>query len=94
MRRVSILLIGVAVASVTLLAQTPTASKRMADGKQWTTQNLNVNTAQSYCYEDAELNCGQYGRLYTWEAAWLGCQSLVLLCQIRGLAPGSDRNRD
>jgi uncharacterized protein (TIGR02145 family) len=93
MRRVSILLIGVAVVSVTLLAQTPTASlalgaaqptssgttyssKRMADGKQWTTQNLNVNTAQSYCYEDAELNCRQYGRLYTWEAARRGCQSL------------------
>jgi uncharacterized protein (TIGR02145 family) len=51
-------------------------SKRMADGKQWTTQNLNVNTAQSYCYEDAQLNCRQYGRLYTWEAARRGCQSL------------------
>ena len=93
MRRVSILLIGVAVVSVTLLGQTPTASldrraaqptssgttyssKRMADGKQWTTQNLNVNTAQSYCYDDAERNCRQYGRLYTWESARLGCQSL------------------
>ena len=93
MRRVPILLVGVAVVSVTLLGQTPTASldrraaqpkssgttyssKRMADGKQWTTQNLNVNTAQSYCYEDAELNCRQYGRLYTWEAARHGCQSL------------------
>ena len=52
------------------------SSKRMADGKQWTTQNLNVNTAQSYCYEDAELNCRRYGRLYTWEAARRGCQSL------------------
>src|SRR4051812_17995567 len=51
-------------------------SKRMADGKQWTTQNLNVNTAQSYCYEDAERNCRRYGRLYTWEAARNGCQSL------------------
>src|SRR5688572_31180697 len=38
------------------------SSKRMADGKQWTTQNLNVSTAQSYCYEDAALNCRQYGR--------------------------------
>jgi uncharacterized protein (TIGR02145 family) len=51
-------------------------SKRMADGKQWTTHNLNVNTAASYCYEDAEPNCRQYGRLYTWEAARRGCQSL------------------
>lgn len=52
------------------------SSKRMADGKQWTTQNLNVNTDQSYCYEDADLNCRPYGRLYTWESARRGCQSL------------------
>jgi len=94
MRRVLFLLIGSAVLSVTLLAQTPSASldrpgaqprssgttyssRRMADGKQWTTQNLNVNTAQSYCYEDAELKCRQFGRLYTWEAARHGCQSLA-----------------
>src|SRR5215813_11301652 len=52
------------------------SSKRMADGKQWTTHNLNVKTAGSYCYEDAEPNCRQYGRLYTWESARRGCQSL------------------
>jgi uncharacterized protein (TIGR02145 family) len=75
MRRVLLLLVGSALVSTTLLAQTP-AAKRMADGKQWTTQNLSVNTAQSYCYEDAERNCRQYGRLYTWEAARRGCQSL------------------
>lgn len=51
-------------------------SKRMADGKQWTTYNLNVNTVPSYCYENAETNCSQYGRLYTWESANRGCQSL------------------
>src|SRR5712691_7215143 len=52
------------------------SSKRMADGKQWTTHNLNVNIVPSYCYEDAERNCRQYGRLYTWESARRGCQSL------------------
>src|SRR5690242_551129 len=52
------------------------SSKRMADGKQWTTHNLNVKTVSSYCYEDAEPNCRQYGRLYTWESARRGCQSL------------------
>jgi len=52
------------------------SSKRMADGKQWTTQNLSVKTVPSYCYEDAESNCRQYGRLYTWESARRGCQSL------------------
>jgi uncharacterized protein (TIGR02145 family) len=48
----------------------------MADGKEWTTTNLNVNMSPSYCYEDAELNCRRYGRLYTWESARRGCQSL------------------
>jgi uncharacterized protein (TIGR02145 family) len=52
------------------------SSKRMADGKQWTTRNLNVNTVPSYCYEDAELNCRRYGRLYTWESARRVCHSL------------------
>jgi uncharacterized protein (TIGR02145 family) len=50
--------------------------KSMADGKQWTTENLNVKTVPSYCYEDAEPNCHRYGRLYTWESAKRGCQSL------------------
>ena len=30
------------------------ASERMADGKEWTTANLNVNASPSYCYDDAE----------------------------------------
>ena len=50
--------------------------KRMADGKQWMTHNLDVNTVQSYCYEGADLNCRQYGRLYTWESARRVCESL------------------
>ena len=52
------------------------SAKRMADGKQWTTQNLNVNTVPSYCYDDAQLNCRRYGRVYTWESARRGCQLL------------------
>ena len=52
------------------------SSKRMADGKQWMTHNLDVNTVPSYCYEDAELNCSRYGRLYTWESARRACESL------------------
>ena len=51
-------------------------SKRMLDGRQWTTGNLNVNTAGSYCYDDAAANCRYYGRLYTWESAQLACLSL------------------
>jgi uncharacterized protein (TIGR02145 family) len=41
----------------------------MADGKHWTTENLNVSTVPSSCYEDAEKNCSRYGRLYIWESA-------------------------
>ena len=48
----------------------------MADGKQWMTQNVDVNMMPSYCYEDKEVNCRQYGRLYTWESARRACQSL------------------
>jgi uncharacterized protein (TIGR02145 family) len=57
-------------------ASTLVSSKRMADGKEWTTANLNVTTSSSYCYDDAESNCRRYGRLYTWESAQRGCQSL------------------
>jgi hypothetical protein len=58
------------------LSGTTGSSKRMADGKEWTTSNLNVNTPSSYCYENAESNCRRYGRLYTWQSAQRGCQSL------------------
>jgi uncharacterized protein (TIGR02145 family) len=52
------------------------SARRMPDGKQWMTENLNVNAEPSYCYEDTELNCRRYGRLYTWESAQRGCRSL------------------
>src|SRR5207247_10405099 len=58
------------------LSGTIVSSKRLADGKEWTTANLNVNTSSSYCYDDSEPNCRRYGRLYTWESAQRGCQSL------------------
>jgi uncharacterized protein (TIGR02145 family) len=45
-------------------------------GKQWTVENLNAATADSYCYDDAPQNCGRYGRLYTWESAQRACPSL------------------
>jgi uncharacterized protein (TIGR02145 family) len=50
--------------------------RRMADGKQWTTVNLSVNIAPSYCYDDSESDCSRYGRLYTWESARRACESL------------------
>jgi uncharacterized protein (TIGR02145 family) len=52
------------------------SSRRMADDKEWTTANLNVNASPSYCYDDAGPNCHRYGRLYTWDSAQRVCQSL------------------
>jgi len=88
--RMSVLAIALSIASGLVLAAASTqrsgrnqnlggtidAPKRMPDGKEWTTANLNVNTSASYCYGDVELNCRRYGRLYTWESARRGCQSL------------------
>ena len=67
--------IVVCIVSIALCGATVT-SKRMADGKEWTTQNLNVKTESSYCYQDEEAKCLQYGRLYTWESARRACESL------------------
>jgi hypothetical protein len=36
------------------LSGTTITSKRLADGKEWTTSNLNVDTSPSWCYHDAE----------------------------------------
>jgi uncharacterized protein (TIGR02145 family) len=55
---------------------TVVSSKRIADGKEWTTANLNIASSSSYCYDDVEANCRQYGRLYTWESAQRVCPSL------------------
>jgi uncharacterized protein (TIGR02145 family) len=57
------------------VSRTIQSSRRMADGKQWLTENLWINTdAGSYCYGDSELNCERYGRLYTWDSAQQGCR--------------------
>jgi uncharacterized protein (TIGR02145 family) len=68
-------MIGVFAVSIALSAAID-PSKRMADGKQWMTRNLEIDNVSSYCYQNAEKNCRQYGRLYTWEAARRGCQAL------------------
>ncbi len=45
-------------------------------GKQWLGKNLNLQVADSWCYDNQPANCDQYGRLYTWEAAKKGCAAL------------------
>jgi len=48
----------------------------MPDGKTWMTENLNIATTESWCYNDSPDSCVKYGRLYTWSAAMLACQSI------------------
>ncbi|GBU22036.1 hypothetical protein R80B4_01939 [Fibrobacteres bacterium R8-0-B4] len=45
----------------------------MPDGKTWMTENLNIKTANSWCYNDSGHYCAKYGRLYTWNAARTAC---------------------
>lgn len=65
--------------TLTVSAQSPQpvpSARRMPDGKQWTTQNLNLNISPSFCYDASEANCRQYGRLYTWQSALSACRAL------------------
>lgn len=50
--------------------------KAFPDNNLWMTSNLKLNIAGSYCYENLDKNCEQYGRLYTWESALEGCKLL------------------
>jgi uncharacterized protein (TIGR02145 family) len=50
--------------------------KVFAENKLWMTTNLKLNVPGSYCYENKAENGEQYGRLYTWESALVGCSML------------------
>jgi uncharacterized protein (TIGR02145 family) len=41
----------------------------------WMAENLNYQTADSWCYDNKSSNCATYGRLYTWDAAMGACPS-------------------
>ena len=41
----------------------------------WMAENLNFKTDSSFCYNDEETNCIEYGRLYTWSDAKEACPS-------------------
>ncbi|HSQ41947.1 MAG TPA: FISUMP domain-containing protein [Fibrobacteraceae bacterium] len=43
--------------------------------QKWMAENMNYDTLdqeESWCYNDSSINCALYGRLYTWDGAWLG----------------------
>jgi uncharacterized protein (TIGR02145 family) len=39
----------------------------------WMAENLDYQTTNSWCYNNADSNCVKYGRLYTWDAAITAC---------------------
>jgi len=39
----------------------------------WTAKNMDYFTQNSWCYDDDELNCSIYGRLYSWESSLISC---------------------
>jgi uncharacterized protein (TIGR02145 family) len=45
------------------------------DGKAWMAENLNYETDRSWCYDNMESNCIEYGRLYDWAMAKTVCPS-------------------
>jgi uncharacterized protein (TIGR02145 family) len=72
---------GATAVAIALVCASATSSagqsfKRMADEKQWTTENLKIDIEGSYCYDNVARNCEQYGRLYTWEAAQKACRAV------------------
>ena len=48
----------------------------VAIGKQtWMAQNLNFEMGGSFCFDNLDGNCSEYGRLYTWDDAKIVCPS-------------------
>ncbi len=43
------------------------------ENKIWMAENLNIEVAGSWCYDNNPENCKKYGRLYTYEAALKHC---------------------
>jgi len=44
-----------------------------AGAKTWMTDNINIETGNSWCYDNDTSSCYAYGRLYDWETAKTVC---------------------
>ncbi|MFT3727693.1 MAG: FISUMP domain-containing protein [Terricaulis sp.] len=79
MRRRKLTTAAVVVLALELMACSSVGMYRprhMADGRVWTTRNLALRVASSYCYNDDDANCRVYGRLYVWDSAQRACELL------------------
>ena len=43
---------------------------------EWLGRNLSLQVANSWCYDDRDMNCRDYGQLYTPESAQYACSAL------------------
>ena len=62
--------------SVTLKGENYGIIQYEAGGLTWMTKNLNYEVPESWCYDEKDARCDQYGRLYTWKAAKRACREL------------------
>lgn len=54
----------------------------------WMAENLNYETANSWCYNDVPENCDTYGRLYNWIAVMNGeASSSASPSSVQGICP-------
>jgi len=54
----------------------------------WMKENLNYNTGNSWCYNNNDLNCEIYGRLYDWQTVMNGEPASDLApSRVRGICP-------
>jgi len=64
----------VTVTAVFTSKEPPVTTSEITIGNQiWSAQNINIETADSWCYDNNQDYCNKYGRLYTWKAAMEVC---------------------
>ena len=61
--------------AATVYYQGKTYHTTLIGSQCWMKENLNYATGNSWCYENSQLNCDKYGRLYDWQTIMNGANS-------------------